>query len=72
MDRRKTCMKISAALKDAFRVYFDRFGATVKFLVVEACITLAAVIPLLFLTNDKLRCLRCWRSFWILLVSGRG
>ena len=62
-------MTISAALKDAFRVYFDRFGATVKFLVVEACITLAAVTPLLFLTDDKLKMLALLAvPFWILLV----
>ena len=47
-------MKISAAFKDAFRVY-SRFGATVKFLVVEACMTLAAFVPLLFLAEEKLK-----------------
>ena len=48
-------MKISAAIKDAFRVYSEHFGAAVKFLTVEACITLAAFSPLLFLTEDKLK-----------------
>ncbi len=48
-------MKISAAIKDAFRVYSEHFGASVKFLTVEACITLAAFSPLLFLTEDKLK-----------------
>ena len=50
-------MKISAAMKDAFRVFFGHFGASMKFLVVEACITLAAFTPLLFLTNDSLKML---------------
>ena len=48
-------MKISAAIKDAFRVYSEHFGTTMKFLIVEACITLAAVTPLLFLTDDKMK-----------------
>ena len=48
-------MKISAAFKDAFRVYFGRFGTAVRFLVVEGCMTLAAFAPLLFLTNDGLK-----------------
>lgn len=45
-------MKISAALRDANRVYAGRFGTSIKFLVVEACMTLAAFTPLLFLAND--------------------
>ena len=48
-------MKISAAMKNAFRVFFGHFGTSMKFLVVEACITLAAFTPLLFLTNDSLK-----------------
>ena len=48
-------MKISAAVKEAFRVYFDHFGASLKFLIVEACFTLAACAPLLFLTEDGLK-----------------
>ena len=48
-------MKISAAIKNAFRVYAGHFGATLAFLVIEACMTLAAFTPLLFLTNDKLK-----------------
>lgn len=65
----KTRMKISAAFKDACRVYSGHFGATVKFLVVEACMTLAAFAPLLFLTEDSLK----WGAllavpFYLLLV----
>lgn len=43
-------MKISAAFKNAFRVYFGNIGASLKFLVVELCFTLAVLAPLLFLT----------------------
>ena len=45
-------MKISDAFRNAFRVYFGHFGATMKFLVVELCMTLAALSPLLFLAVD--------------------
>ena len=48
-------MKISAALKDAFRVYTEHFGDTLKFLVIEFCITLAVFAPLLFLIEDGLK-----------------
>ena len=62
-------MKISAALKDAFRAYSDHFGDTVKFLVVEACITLAAFIPLLFLIEDGLKFLALLAvPFYLLLI----
>ena len=45
-------MKISAAFRNAFRVYFGSFGATLKFLIVELCFTLAVLAPLLFLTAE--------------------
>ena len=62
-------MKISQALKDAFRVYTGHFGATVKFLITEACITLAAVTPLLFLSDSSLMMgTLLVIPFWILLV----
>ncbi|MBR2660217.1 MAG: hypothetical protein IKE15_02310 [Clostridia bacterium] len=48
-------MKISAAFKDAFRTYGKHFGATLAFLLVEACMTLAVFTPLLFLTNNGLK-----------------
>lgn len=48
-------MKISAAWKDALRVYKASFGDTLKFLLVELCITLAAFVPLLFLIEDGLK-----------------
>lgn len=62
-------MKISAAFKDAYRVYAGHFGATMKFLVVEACITLAAFTPLLFLTDNGLKMLALLAvPFYLLLV----
>ena len=62
-------MKISAAFKDAWRVYAGHFGTSIKFLVVEACMTLAAFTPLLFLSDDRLK----WFAllavpFYLLLV----
>ncbi len=62
-------MKISAAFRDAYRVYACHFGATLKFLVVEACMTLAAFTPLLFLTNDGLKWLAVLAvPFYLLLM----
>ena len=62
-------MKISAAVKDAFRVYGGHFGTTVKFLVAEACMTLAAFAPLLFLTDGNLQYLALLAvPFYLLLV----
>ena len=63
-------MKISAAFKDAFRVYGGHFGRTLKFLLVEACMTLAAFTPLLFLTeNGTLQYLALLAvPFYLLLV----
>ena len=62
-------MKISAAIKDAFRVYTGHFGATIKFLIVEACFTLAAFAPLLFLSEGKLKWLALLAvPFYVLLV----
>lgn len=62
-------MTISAAIKDASRVYFNRFGATVKFLVVKGCMTLAALTPLLFLADDQLKtAVLLVIPFWMLLI----
>lgn len=62
-------MKISAAFRDACRVYFGHMGDSLKFLVVEACITLAAFAPVLFLTNEKLKWLALLAiPFYLLLV----
>ena len=55
-------MKISAAFKNAFRVYFGNPGASLKFLVVELCFTLAVLAPLLFLTAEG------WMK-WLTLLS---
>lgn len=62
-------MKISAAFRDGMKAYAGHFGATLKFLVVEGCMTLAAFTPLLFLTNDKLQWLALLAvPFYLLLV----
>ncbi len=62
-------MTISAAFKNAFRVYFGHPGAAMKFLIVEACMTLAAVTPLLFLTDEGLMIYALLAvPFWILLI----
>ena len=62
-------MKISAAMKDAFRTYSGHFGDTLKFLLVEACITLAVFVPLLFLAEDKLKLLALLAvPFYFLLI----
>ena len=62
-------MKISAAFRKAFRAYSGHMGDSLKFLVVEACITLAAFAPVLFLTNEKLMGLALLAvPFYLLLV----
>ena len=62
-------MKISAAIKNAFRVYSEHFGATMKFLIVEACILLAALVPLLFLIEEELIYLALLTApFFLLLI----
>ena len=55
-------MKISDAFRNAFRVYFGHFGASLKFLVAELCMTLAALSPLLFLAADG------WMKWLALMV----
>lgn len=55
-------MKISDAFRNAFRVYFGNFSASLKFLVVEFCMTAAVLAPLLFLTADG------WLK-WLALLS---
>lgn len=62
-------MKISTALREAFGVCFKHFGTTLRFLAVEGCMTLAALAPLLFLTNDGLKWLALLAvPFWLLLM----
>jgi hypothetical protein len=62
-------MKISAAFRKAMRVYSGHFGATAKFLVVELCMTLAAMTPLLFLSDGSLKYLALLAiPFYLLLV----
>ena len=62
-------MKISAAMKNAFRVYSEHFGDTLKFLLVEACFTLAVFAPLLFLVEDGMKLLALLAvPFYLLLI----
>ena len=48
-------MKISGAFRDAGKVYFGHFSATLKFLIVELCLTLICFVPALFLRDSALR-----------------
>lgn len=48
-------MKIGTAIRNAWKAYTARFGASMKFLAVELCIMLAALTPALFLWDSSLR-----------------
>ena len=61
-------MKISQAFRDAGRVYFGHMGDTVRFLIVELCMTLMGVVPLLFLFEEKLRYLALLSIPLLLLI----
>ena len=62
-------MKISAAFRDASRVFFGHISDTLKFTVTELCMTVAAFTPVLFLTEEGLRPLALLAvPFWILLM----
>ena len=50
-------MKISKAFRDAGSVYSGHFSATLKFLIVELCLTLICFVPVLFLCEAKLKLL---------------
>jgi nucleotide-binding universal stress UspA family protein len=50
-------MKISAAFREAYRVYTRDPGATLKFWLTEASLVLACLVPLLFLAESGLRIL---------------
>lgn len=47
-------MTVSAAFRTAWKTYAKQFGAMMKFLVVELCIFLITLTPLLFLTGGSL------------------
>ena len=56
---------IRSAFRKAFQAFFGKPGDTVQFWMVEACLTVASLSPLLFLTNGGLRPLAllavpCW------------
>ncbi|MBQ9251436.1 MAG: hypothetical protein IJ188_02215 [Clostridia bacterium] len=47
-------MKISSAIRKAWRAYTASWGQNMKFLLVEACLTMICLCPLLFLTRGEL------------------
>lgn len=62
-------MKISTAFRNAFRVGFGRPGATLKFLVVELCLTLICLAPLAFLFEKGLEFLALLAvPLWVLIM----
>ena len=62
-------MKISTAIRNAWRAYTASFGQTVKFLLAEACLTLICLAPLLFLSNASLAPLALLSAaLWLLVM----
>ena len=66
-------LKISTAFRKAIQVYFGHLGASLKFLLVEACLLLICLAPLLFWTNEGLRplCLLSVPLFVLVLLPAR-
>ncbi len=62
-------MKLSDMIRKAWKAYTASFGETLKFLVIEACLTLFCLTPLLFLSKGKLAPL-AWISvpLWFLIL----
>ena len=50
-------MKISEAFRNGGRVFFSHPGSTLQFTLVEGCMMMAALAPLLFLTTENLKLL---------------
>ena len=48
-------MKISKALRNAWKTYTASFGSTMVFLAVEGCLVLICLAPLLFLTKKGMQ-----------------
>lgn len=60
---------IGASFKKAFRVWFGRPGASLRFLLIEICMVLATLSPLLFLFSEKLKVLAVLVvPFWLFLM----
>ena len=62
-------MKISAAIRNAWKAYTADFGDTMKFLLAEACLTMICLAPLLFLNREGLRLLALAApALWLLIM----
>ena len=62
-------MKISAAIRNAWKAYTASFGETMKFLLVEACLTLICLAPLLFLNQKGMAVWACASAvLWVLVM----
>ena len=62
-------MKISAAFRNAWKAWSRHPAAVLKFLLVEACLTLICAAPLLFLADGKLSVLALLAiPLWILIM----
>ena len=55
-------MKISRAIRNASDVYFGHFEATLKFWVVEACLTMICLAPALLVFEESLK----WGALWVI------
>ena len=63
-----TGMKLSSAIGNAFRAYFRHFGAAMKFMIVELCMLLAAVTPVMFITGKAKWAALLAVPFYLLLM----
>ena len=62
-------MKISEASQNARKIFFRHGGDTVRFMLVQLCMTLASLTPLLFLVTEKLKFLALLAiPFYLLLM----
>ena len=62
-------MKISEAFRNARRTFLRRGGDTVRFMLVQLCMTLASLTPLLFLVTENLKLLALLAvPFYLLLM----
>ncbi len=61
-------MKISKAFRKAFQVYFGNRGTSAKFLLVELCLVLITLAPLLFLAESGLQLLALLSAVLFILI----
>ena len=66
-------MKVSTAVRNAWRAYTASFGQTMKFLLIELCLVMICLAPLLFLTDASLAPFAAGAAvLWLLVrVPGR-